>query len=402
VSQGEISATDAPPGAHAPALALPVAFMVGELLAPDQGALLRGALDLRPVRPAAASTTIERERPDLLLVDGRLGDDVLGALFERPQGPERPGVIVLTSAARAGRLTRLLGEAADDFVDAGAAPRELVARAQMVLRLRELRLELAGKNAELLRLSEQLEGIAGRMAEELRLASQVQRTLLPPPLVHPRLDLAAEYLPVREIGGDYYDVIPLEGGRIALALGDVMGKGVPAALLAANLKSCLRAHVQAGQLRPDETLVRVNRLFREVIPKGLFATLHFAVLDWRAGVVEYVNAGHEPGLLLRRDGSLVELDRGGTVLGLLEDPAYVTGREPIETDDVLVIFSDGLSDRSAPTGEMFGRARLQAAACRVRHDPARIALYSVLGEVQGWSEGRPAEDDQTLMVARMR
>ena len=260
--------------------------------------------------PASASSTIERERPDLLLVDGRLGDDVLGSLLGRPQGPDRPGVIVLTSAESAGRLERLLRERADDFVDAGLAPRELVARVQVVLRLRGMRRELAAKSAEVVRLSARLEGIAGRMAEELRLASHVQRTLLPPPLVHPRLDLAAEYLPVREIGGDYYDVIPLEGGRLALALGDVMGKGVPAALLAANLKSCLRAHVQAGQLPPDETLVRVNRLFREVIPKGLFATLLFAVLDWRAGVVEYVNAGHEPGLLLRRDGSLVELDSG--------------------------------------------------------------------------------------------
>jgi serine phosphatase RsbU (regulator of sigma subunit) len=400
VSHGDESATQVPAGSAASEAVLPLALVVGELTGPE--ASLRGVLDLRAVPPAAAGATIERERPDLLLVDGRLGDDVLGGLLGRARGPERPGVIVLTSATSAGRLARLLGDDVDELADAELAPAELLARARGVLRLRELRRELAAKSAEVLRLSEQLEGIAGRMAEELRLASHVQRTLLPPPLVHQRLDLAAEYLPVREIGGDYYDVIPLEAGRIALALGDVMGKGVPAALLAANLKSCLRAHVQAGQLRPDETLVRVNRLFREVIPKGLFATLLFAVLDWRSGVVEYVNAGHEPGLLLRRDGALVELDSGGTVLGLLEDPAYVTGRESIETDDVLVVFSDGLTDRSSPTGEMFGRARLRSAACRVRHDPARIALYSVLGEVQGWSGGRPAEDDQTLIVARMR
>jgi serine phosphatase RsbU (regulator of sigma subunit) len=402
VSHGDESVLDVAGGSGASVAALPVALVVGDLTLPGQATLLRGALELREVRPAAAGSAIERESPDLLLVDGRLGDDVLGALLGRSQGPGRPGVIVLTGEASAGRLARLLGEGADELVDAEVAPRELLARVQGVLRLRELRRELLAKSAEVQRLGEQLEGIAGRMAEELRLASHVQRTLLPPPLVHPRLDLAAEYLPVREIGGDYYDVIPLEGGRMALALGDVMGKGVPAALLAANLKSCLRAHVQAGQLRPDETLVRVNRLFREVIPKGLFATLFFAVLDWRAGVVEYVNAGHEPGLLLRRDGSLVELDRGGTVLGLLEEPAYVTGRETIEADDVLVVFSDGLTDRCAANGELFGRARLRAAACRVRRDPARIALYSVLGEVQGWSGGRPAEDDQTLIVARMR
>ncbi len=386
---------------EAPQPVLPVALVVGEPMAAEHRASLGAALDLRAVRPTAAGLTIERERPDLLLVDGRLADDVIGPLLTSELGAERPGVIVLTSEPSAARLELLLGRGADDFVDARSAPHEIVARARTVLRLRGLRRELADQQAEVRRLSEQLEGIAGRMAEELRLASHVQRTLLPPPLVHEHLDLAAEYLPVREIGGDYYDVVPLEGGRIALALGDVMGKGVPAALLAANLKSCLRAHLQAG-LRADETLERVNRLFREVIPKGMFATLLFAVLDFEAGALEYVNAGHEPGLLLRRDGGLAELERGGTVLGLLEDAEFVMGRENVAAGDVLVMFSDGLTDRGAANGEMFGRARLRGAACRVRHDPARIALYSVLGEVQGWSGGRAAEDDQTLLVARIR
>jgi phosphoserine phosphatase RsbU/P len=262
--------------------------------------------------------------------------------------------------------------------------------------------ELARKNAEIESLSARLEGMAGRMAEELRLASRIQRTLLPAPLAHPRLDLAAEFLPAREIGGDYYDAILLERGRLALALGDVMGKGVPAALLAANLKACLRAHVQAGAPAPAEILVRVNRLFRDVTPKGLFATLFFAVLDFEASTLEYVNAGHEPGLLVRPDGTQVELDRGGAVLGLLEYPAYETGKEAVRPDDVLVLWSDGVTDRGAPSGELFGRERLRAAAGRAHRDPARIALYTLLGEVQGWSGGRPPEDDQTLIVARVR
>lgn len=287
-------------------------------------------------------------------------------------------------------------------VDAAQPALAAPGRSRTALRLRALRRELAARGAEVEALSARLEGIAGRMAEELRIASQIQRTLLPPPLVHPRLDLAAEYLPVREIGGDYYDVIPLEGGRLAIAIGDVMGKGVPAALLAANLKACLRAHVQAAVAPPAETLLRVNRLFREVIPKGLFATLFFAVLDWANDALEYVNGGHEPGLLIRRDGSLRELGCGGTVLGLLEEPAFETRREPIGEGDVLVLHSDGLTDRCAADGEMFGRGRLRRAARRARGDSARIALYSLLGEVQGWSGGRAAEDDQTLIVARVR
>lgn len=399
MSRGEDAAGIGPTPAETRASARPLALVVGEL--PAAHRRLDSELALHAVSAEGAIAALERERPDLLLLDGRLPGHELEQVVEhvlRPGRADRPGVI-LVSAGSSG--PSLLAQA-DELVEGGLGPEALLARVRSTLRVRELRRELADKSAEIESLSARLEGISGRMAEELRIASHVQRTLLPPPLVHPRLELAAEYLPVREIGGDYYDVIPLEGGRLALALGDVMGKGVPAALLAANLKSCLRAHVQAGQPSAAETLVRVNRLFREVIPKGMFATLLFAVLDWAHGQLEYVNAGHEPGLLLRRDGALVELGCGGTVLGLLEEPGYETTRERIETDDVLVLFSDGLTDRSAANGEMFGRGRLRAAAGRVRRDPARIALYSVLGEVQGWSGGRPAEDDQTLIIARLR
>ena len=244
-------------------------------------------------------------------------------------------------------------------MSAGLGPDVLAARVRSTLRVRGMLGELARKNAELEALSVRLESLAGRMADELRLASRIQRTLLPPHLVHPRLDLAAEYLPVREIGGDYYDVIPLEGGRLAIALGDVMGKGVPAALLAANLKACLRAHVQAGPLRPAETLVRVHRLFQEVVPRGLFATLFFAVLDPAAGTLEYVNAGHQPGLLVRADRRRASsCASGGPALGLVEDPAYETGQQLLRDGDLL----RRLQRRSARAGRADGRAVRRASA----------------------------------------
>jgi sigma-B regulation protein RsbU (phosphoserine phosphatase) len=263
--------------------------------------------------------------------------------------------------------------------------------------------ELARKNAELETVSQRLEKLAGRMAEELRLASRFQRALLPPPLHHPRLELAAEFIPVREIGGDYYDVIPLAGGRIAVTLADVMGKGVPAALLAANLKACLRAHVHvAADEDPGETIGRVNRIFWDVTPKGLFATLLFGIFDFEAGTLSYVNAGHEPAVLVGRGGQTELLDAGGTVLGLFEGSKYSTGRIRIAPDDLLVLFSDGLADRSSPSGELFGADRLRETAARAYGDPVRIALYTLLGEVQSWAGGRPAEDDQTLILARVR
>jgi serine phosphatase RsbU (regulator of sigma subunit) len=384
---------------------MPLALVVGSLALPAGETWAGGAFCARPAEPAEALDRIEREAPELVLLDGRLPGEALTLVLERvghPDRPNRPAVIVVTEDGRRTHVESRLIDHADDFVNGALGPEVLLARIRTALRVRAVLGELARKNAELEAVSSRLEKLARRMADELRIASQVQRALLPPPLVHPRLDLAAEFIPVREIGGDYYDVIPLGGGRLAVSLGDVMGKGVPAALLAANLKACLRAHVETGGENPGETIGRVNRVFWDVTPKGLFATLFFGVFDFARGTLCYVNAGHEPGVLVRRDGRLELLDAGGTVLGLFEESQYGSGFTEVGPDDLLVLFSDGLADRLAPSGELFGAGRLREAAVRARRDPVRIALYSLLGEVQGWSQGRPAEDDQTLIVARVR
>jgi sigma-B regulation protein RsbU (phosphoserine phosphatase) len=261
--------------------------------------------------------------------------------------------------------------------------------------------ELARKNTELEGLYAQLESMAGRMASELRLASQVQRSLLPPPLHHPLLEVAGEFIPVREIGGDYYDLVPLGADRLALAIGDVMGKGVPAALLAANLKACLRAHLQGDGQAPEELISRVNRLFWDVTPRGLFASLFFGIFDFPRGRLDYVNAGHDHPFVIR-PGGVEDLEVGGTVLGLMEGSRYERGQTPLSGQDLLVFFSDGVTDRANRQGEMYGVDRLKEAAARCREDAARISLYTLLGEVQGWSAGVPAEDDMTLIVGKLR
>jgi sigma-B regulation protein RsbU (phosphoserine phosphatase) len=379
--------------------------VVGELaLAHGGGGWLDDTVDARRIEPGEALLRMESESPELVLLDGRLPGEALSSILERvghPDRPDRPAVIVVTEEGRRTHVDSHLIDHADDFVNGALGPEVLHARIRTALRVRAGLGELARKNAELEELSARLEKMAGRMAQELRLASRFQRALLPPPLHHPRLELAAEFIPVREIGGDYYDVIPLDRGRLAVTLADVMGKGVPAALLAANLKACLRAHVHAGPDDPAETMARVNRIFWDVTPKGLFATLFFGIFDFEAGQLSYVNAGHEPGVVVRDGGSPELLDAGGTVLGLFEDSEYSTGGTEMAPDDLLVLFSDGLADRGSPSGELFGAPRLHEAAARAHGDPVRIALYSILGEVQGWAGGRPAEDDQTLILARV-
>jgi sigma-B regulation protein RsbU (phosphoserine phosphatase) len=278
----------------------------------------------------------------------------------------------------------------------------VLVRLRGALRVRGFVGELSRKNAELEGLYHRLEAMARRMADELRLASNVQRSLLPAPLQHGRLEIAREFIPFREIGGDYYDFIELAPDRLAVAIGDVMGKGVPAALMAANLKASVRAQIQGAATAPEELTRRVNRLFWDVTPPGLFCSLFFAVFDLEKGMLEYVNAGHHYPFLIRRDGTTLDLVEGGTVLGLAEDSHYRRGTAQLEPDDLVVLYSDGVTDRGNAEEELFGLDRLKEAALRSRADTARIVLYSLLGEVQGWSAGTPAEDDATLVVAKFR
>jgi serine phosphatase RsbU (regulator of sigma subunit) len=385
--------------------AAPLALVVGRLALPGGEGVLGGALSTRYAGPSEVLGRMDADAPELVLLDGRLPRGVLTSVLERvghPDRPDRPAVIVVTDRGRRTHVESRLIDHADDFVNGALGSEVLLARIRTALRTRSVLAELARKNAELEEVSARLQRLAGRMADELRLATQVQRALLPGPLHHRRLELAAEFIPAREIGGDYYDVIPLDGDRLAVCLGDVMGKGVPAALLAANLRACLRAQAEADGNDPARCIAHVNRLFWDATPKGLFATLFFGVFDFDRGTLSYVNAGHEPGVLLRRSRGATLLDAGGTVLGLFESSSYATGRVVLAPEDRLVLFSDGLADRAAPSGELYGATRLRDAAIRAQGDPVRIALYSLLGDVQGWAGGRPAEDDQTLIVARVR
>jgi serine phosphatase RsbU (regulator of sigma subunit) len=262
--------------------------------------------------------------------------------------------------------------------------------------------ELKRKDAELRELSARLDALAARVAEDLRLASKVQRSLLPPTLEHPRLEVAREFIPYRDIGGDYYDFVPVGPDRVAFAIGDVMGKGVAAALLAASLRASVRAQLQTRPIAPSRALDGVNGLFREVIPNGVFASLFFGVFDLGERRLDYANAGHPYPLLVHGDGTAVELAEGGPVVGLVETPAYTAASASLERDDLLVFYSDGVTERTNASGEMYGAERLREAAVRARSVQPRIALYSLLGEIQDWSAGVPAEDDTTLIVAKVR
>ena len=402
----QMLAAEPPPMWPEPApAARPRVALVGRLPGVRRRRLLTRAYDISAFG-AEEATELADAGFEVVLLDAALGtrglNGVLAPLAERNEGA-RPAVLLVMRDGTRPRFRPAYQAVVDDVVAAGLGERQLLARVQSAVRVRGWMTELSRKNAELQTLYGRLEILASRMAEELRLASNVQRSLLPAPLQHARLDVAREFIPFREIGGDLYDFVPLGPHKMAFAIGDVMGKGVPAALLAANLKASIRAQVEAENICPSALVAKVNRMFWDVVPNGLFASLFFGVFDLEASVLEFVNAGHHYPFLVTAEGEVRDLVRGGTVLGLVEDSTYEQGAMAFHADDLFVFYSDGITDRANPEGELFGVERLKEAAARSGTDcSARICLYSLLGEVQGWSAGAPAEDDMTLVVARAR
>ena len=340
----------------------PRLVLVGPLRGLRAGRELRANLDTTTATPEDMLRLLPTSPPDALVLDASVEwarvepvMKVLGALDDA----SRPAVVLFAPEERRPRPKAALLAAADDVLSAAPGDEELLSRLRRALRFRDCVEELSRKNAELEALYHRLETLAGRMAEELRLAGNVQRSLLPAPVQHARLELAREFIPFREIGGDYYDFLTLGPHRLALAIGDVMGKGVPAALLSANLKASVRAQLQSGEVSPADLVARVNRLFWDLTPNGLFASLFFAVFDLEAGTLEYVNAGHHYPFVVRGDGTVEELREGGTLLGLVEESSYVSGRLAVHAEDMLVFYTDGVTDRGSREGEMYGAERLK-------------------------------------------
>ena len=406
VDVAQMLAAEPPPLWPTPApAARPRVALVGRLPGVRRRRLLTRAYDISAFGPEEA-TDLADAGFEVVLLDAAIGtrglNGVLAPLAERTEGA-RPAVLLVMRDGTRPRLRPAYHAVIDDVVGAGLGERQLLARVQSAVRVRGWMTELSRKNAELQGLYGRLEILASRMAEELRLASNVQRSLLPAPLQHARLDVAREFIPFREIGGDLYDFVPLGPHKMAFAIGDVMGKGVPAALLAANLKASIRAQVEAENICPSTLVAKVNRMFWDVVPNGLFASLFFGVFDLEESVLAFVNAGHHYPFLIDAQGEVRDLVQGGPVLGLVEDSTYEQGAMPFRPDDLFVFYSDGITDRANPQGELFGVERLKEAAARTGTDSsARITLYSLLGEIQGWSGGAPAEDDMTLIVARAR
>jgi sigma-B regulation protein RsbU (phosphoserine phosphatase) len=345
--------------------------------------------------PEAVLRALDEQDFDVILMDlnytrdttsGKEGLDLLERLKALDQPPP---VIVMTAWGSIELAVEAMRRGARDFVPKPWENDRLVATLR----------EHAGSRLEA-GISQQRDGAEGRAADELRIAGQVQRKLFPhksPSLG--TLQYSAYCRQAGPVGGDYYDFLDLGPGRLGLALADISGKGVAAALLMANLQASLRS--RRGQAWDDlpGVIQSVNHLFCESTEHERYATLFFGCYDDAGRTLRYVNCGHYPPLLVRAEGSVTRLDSTATVLGLFDRVEVAVGQVELASGDVLAIFSDGVIEARGRDGEEFGEERLVRLLQRNRgREIAELppALSDALMTYAAFGQ----EDDLTLVVAR--
>jgi serine phosphatase RsbU (regulator of sigma subunit) len=290
-------------------------------------------------------------------------------------------------------LTRAAGELAAGRLDTQVPVRSRDELGQLAQAFNRMARELASNQERLVQQE--------RLRKELELCRRIQSELLPKqPLSYPFADVQGVSIPAHELGGDFFNYFVLPGDEVALFMGDVSGKGVPAALLMANLQATLRARIP---LEPDLAAF-AERLDCEVegsTPPEVYLTLFLAILDPKQGELRYVNAGHESPFLLRRDGGLERLEATGRPIGLMSGGGYTENRVSLSPGDRLFLYTDGLVDAENESGVAFGPERLERVVSQEGEvDPAAF-LARVESAYQDHRGAREAADDATLLILRV-
>ena len=239
-----------------------------------------------------------------------------------------------------------------------------------------------------------------RLEGQLEVARQVQLELLPahdPELAG--FDICAWNFSTEEVSGDYYDWVSIYEDQIGIVIADVSGKGVPAALLMAFLRASLRAAIHIGYA-PHISMAKVNYLLWESIERNQFVTAFYGVLDATNRTLAYTNAGHNPPLLMDADGSAHFMDSGGVPLGMFRNTRYYEYYQAIQPGQLLVLYTDGVTEAMGENGEEYGRERLEAAVRAGRNLSSRDLITAIQQDVLAWTDGRGASDDMTFFIVK--
>ncbi len=242
------------------------------------------------------------------------------------------------------------------------------------------------------------------LARELGMASKIQQSLLPASeFKSAQLDASFKLFFYEQVGGDLYDWIDLGDGRVTLCLGDVSGKGVPAALYMSRAINELR-HQVLSHSSPGEILSRLNHSLSQGETSGMFLTLFFVIIDFNSKKIHFSNAGHDPMVFFRKKTGKADLitKASGLPIGIMDDQVFETGEIEFEAGDLLMLTSDGIKEQKNPMGEIFGSERLQKSVEKVAEKMAADAVIgAVMADVLHFAEKRSHHDDRTLVCAKM-
>jgi serine phosphatase RsbU (regulator of sigma subunit) len=238
------------------------------------------------------------------------------------------------------------------------------------------------------------------MELELAQASEIQAMLLPTEApVFPGYDLAGHNLPCRTVGGDYFDFVPYGDGRVALVVGDVSGKGLPAALLMSSLQARVQMLCETSP-DPAFAVTVLNRNLAERCPAGKFITFFYALLDPASGALQYSNAGHNYPLLIRANGKVEQLAGGGMVLGLFPTIRYEARETTLEPGDMLALYSDGVTEASSPSGEEFGEEGLAKFLLQRKSESCAHLVAGLVDYLRDWHGSSGFTDDFTIVLVK--
>ncbi len=339
----------------------------------------------------SALRSIAQSAPDLVLLDLMMprvdGYEVCRRLREQPATRDLP-VIFLSALAEPKSKARGFEAGGTDYITKPFEAVEVRARVRSLLK---------GKMYQ--------DSVRANLESELRVAQEIQRGMVPkdfrslgsglPVDVHALLE------PAKEVGGDLYDVFPLGDGRLCIVLGDVSGKGIPAALFMAITATLLRSTARHVK-RPEEILSHVNQELSRDNPSSMFVTLFCAVLDTRTGLLSCASGGHTAPVLLRA-GQPPQLlaDRPGTLIGIQPDLAFEAREVQLQTGDALLLYTDGVTEAFDPAHDLFGEERLLQ-ALREAAPSSKVMVDRVLAAVRTFARGEPQSDDIALLAIRWR
>lgn len=246
-----------------------------------------------------------------------------------------------------------------------------------------------------------------RKNAELQIAAEIQRNFLPENIPKTEgFDIAAKSIMAKEVGGDFFDILPLEvipmnKNRTGVMIADVSGKGVPAALFMALSRIVVRVTATWFK-KPSQVISFANPIIAENSKTGMFVTLFYGIIDKETMTLTYVNAGHNPPIVLRqKSGEIDELTLTGVAVGALEDAKYEQQEVALSSGDVVVLYTDGITEAVNDREEMFDVSRLVEIIRRTGHLSSQEIVNEIIGAVTTFSENQPQFDDITLMVVKV-